>query len=85
MENDYHRSASFYRIESVENGIVTYRHHSVNTNYLYINDKIYRMSSEDFVDRIDKTYWYRISGDLYLAAAKKIVRLTKRIFEMFGN
>jgi hypothetical protein len=43
------------------------------------------MSTEDFVDRIDKTYWYRISGDLYLAAAKKIVRLTKRIFEMFEN
>ena len=43
------------------------------------------MSTEDFVDRIDKTYLYRISGDLYLAAANKIVRLTKRIFEMFEN
>ena len=85
METDYHRSVSYYRIESVEKGSVTYRNHSVNANYLCINDKIYLMSTEDFVDRIDKTYWYRISGDLYLAAAKKIVRLTKRIFEMFEN
>ena len=85
METDYYRSASYYWIESVVNGIVTYRHHSVNTNYLCINDKIYRISIEDFVDRIDKTYWYRISGNLYLAAAKKIVYLTKRIYEMLSR
>ena len=84
IETEYNKFSAFYSIESIYNGIITYRQHCVDNNFICISDRLYRTDVEDFIERVDSTYWYRISGDIYLEAAKKIIYMTKRIFEIFG-
>lgn len=76
-------SSYFYYILSIENDIVTYKYHSITDYHLCINERIYRTSIENFLSFPDDARWYPISGDIYLAAAKKIIHLIDRIFNTF--
>ena len=84
-DDDYERFSYYYMILSIENEIVTYRNLRVTDNDICLSERIYRRSIEDFLSFPDNTRWYPISYDIYMAATKKIVYMTKQIFSLFGK
>ena len=79
----YDKFSIFYRIDSIENGMITYQAHHIGKYRLDTDSFMHTETLEDFFSYPEETTWYQITDVTFRTVPDRISRLAKRIIEKF--